>query len=151
MIRANHSATHLLHEALRRRLGEHVTQKGSLVAPDRLRFDLSHPRPITAEEIKDIEADVGRMVRQNREVTTRLMTPEDAIKAGAMALFGEKYGDEVRVVAMGEDEGGEDEGGEDQGADYSVELCGGTHVAPRGIDAHLDRVADGQRTRGEGA
>ena len=135
MIRANHSATHLLHEALRRRLGEHVTQKGSLVAPDRLRFDISHPRQITAEEIKDIEADVGRMVRQNREVTTRLMTPEDAIEAGAMALFGEKYGDEVRVVTMGVDEGGADEGGADEGGD-ALEMRLGD--AGAGID-HLDQ------------
>ena len=142
MIRANHSATHLLHEALRRRLGRHVTQKGSLVAPDRLRFDISQPRPITAEEIRDIEADVGRMVRQNREVTTRLMTPEDAIKAGAMALFGEKYGEEVRVVAMGVEVGGEDEGGEDEGGDYSVELCGGTHVARTGDIGTFKLVAE---------
>ncbi|MCH6577758.1 MAG: alanine--tRNA ligase [Proteobacteria bacterium] len=148
MIRANHSATHLLHEALRRRLGEHVTQKGSLVAPDRLRFDISHPRRITAEEIKDVEADVGRMVRQNREVTTRLMTPEDAIKAGAMALFGEKYGDEVRVVTMGKDEGGEDEGGEDEGGDYSVELCGGTHVARTGDIGTFKFVAEGALAAG---
>ena len=147
MIRANHSATHLLHEALRRRLGEHVTQKGSLVAPDRLRFDISQPRRITAEEIKDIEADVGRMVRQNREVTTRLMTPEDAIEAGAMALFGEKYGDEVRVVSMGVNEGGQDEGGvdvggADEGGDYSVELCGGTHVARTGDIGTFKLVAE---------
>ncbi len=148
MIRANHSATHLLHEALRRRLGEHVTQKGSLVAPDRLRFDISHPRRITAEEIKDVEADVGRMVRQNREVTTRLMTPEDAIKAGAMALFGEKYGEEVRVVTMGKDEGGEDGGSEDEGGDYSVELCGGTHVARTGDIGTFKFVAEGALAAG---
>jgi alanyl-tRNA synthetase len=150
MIRANHSATHLMHEALRRRLGRHVTQKGSHVGPDRLRFDISHAKQITAEEIKDIEADVGRMVRQNREVTTRLMTPDDAIEAGAMALFGEKYGDEVRVVTMGADEGGLEEGGEneggvqegDGGGDYSVELCGGTHVARSGDIGTFKLVAE---------
>ncbi|GMV61335.1 MAG: alanine--tRNA ligase [Parvibaculum sp.] len=119
--RANHSATHLLHEALRRVLGPHVTQKGSMVGPERLRFDFSHPKPMTAEEIAEVEAIVNRVIRQNAEVSTRLMTPDDAIAAGALALFGEKYGDEVRVLAMGLDEA------KDNGT-YSVELCGGTHV-----------------------
>jgi alanyl-tRNA synthetase len=120
-LRANHSATHLLHEALRRQLGTHVTQKGSLVAPERLRFDISHNKPLSGAEIHAVEAEVNRRIRLNSEVTTRLMTPDEAIKAGAMALFGEKYGDEVRVVAMGQDE-----------ANYSVELCGGTHVRRTG-------------------
>jgi len=121
-IRANHSATHLLHAALRKLLGGHVTQKGSLVAPDRLRFDFSHPSALTAQQIADIEADVNAQIRHNAAVGTRLMTPEDAIAAGAMALFGEKYGDEVRVLSMGR--------GDD--AHYSVELCGGTHVDATG-------------------
>ena len=120
-IRANHSATHLLHEALRRRLGEHVTQKGSLVAPDRLRFDISHPKALTADELADVETHVNTLIRQNSEVATHLMSYDDAIAHGAMALFGEKYGDEVRVLSMGED------GDRDTGI-YSVELCGGTHV-----------------------
>ena len=114
--------THLLHEALRRRLGDHVTQKGSLVAPDRLRFDISHPKAISAEELRAIEREVNARIRVNSDVTTRLMTPDDAIEAGAMALFGEKYGDEVRVVTMG---GADDER-------FSVELCGGTHVTRTG-------------------
>src|SRR5690554_6097721 len=122
-LRANHSATHLLHEALRRRLGEHVTQKGSLVAPDRLRFDFSHPRPLTREDILAIETMVNDRIRTNAEVLTRYMTPDEAIKAGALALFGEKYGEEVRVVSMG---GADDEKGE--GCTFSTELCGGTHV-----------------------
>jgi len=122
--RANHSATHLLHEALRRVLGDHVTQKGSMVGPDRLRFDFSHPKPMTPEEIAEVEAIVNRVVRQNRDVTTRLMTPDEAIEAGALALFGEKYGDEVRVLSMGIND---DVVGTD-GKAYSVELCGGTHV-----------------------
>ena len=119
--RANHSATHLLHEALRRVLGPHVTQKGSMVGPERLRFDFSHPKPMTAEEIAEVETIVNRIIRQNDEVSTRLMTPDDAIAAGALALFGEKYGDEVRVLAMGHD-------AEKSNHTYSVELCGGTHV-----------------------
>jgi alanyl-tRNA synthetase len=117
-IRANHSATHLLHAALRKRLGSHVTQKGSLVAPDHFRFDFSHPKPMTRDEIETVEADVNRQIRENRPVGIRLMTPDAAVEAGALALFGEKYGDEVRVLSMGD----EDE------ASYSVELCGGTHV-----------------------
>ena len=121
-IRANHSATHLLHAALRRHLGEHVTQKGSLVDSERLRFDISHPKALTPEETFAIEAEVNRMIWQNGEVSTRLMKPDAAIEAGAMALFGEKYGDEVRVLTMGVDEG----------KSYSVELCGGTHVKRTG-------------------
>jgi alanyl-tRNA synthetase len=118
--RANHSATHLLHAALKRVLGSHVSQKGSLVAPDRLRFDFSHPKPVTAEELEKIEAQVNEIVRQNSDVSTRLMETDKAIEAGAEALFGEKYGDEVRVLTMGDDEA--------QAKAYSVELCGGTHV-----------------------
>ncbi|GHF27119.1 alanine--tRNA ligase [Kordiimonas sediminis] len=124
-LRANHSATHVLHEVMRRNLGEHITQKGSLVAPDRLRFDVSHPKAISAEELKIIEREVNALVRQNGEVSTRLLTYDDAIDAGAMALFGEKYGDEVRVVSMGGDTGSKKSG-------YSVELCGGTHVSQLG-------------------
>jgi len=124
-LRANHSATHLLHAALRHRLGTHVTQKGSLVAPDRLRFDFSHPKALSQEDIAAIEAEVNRHIRENDDVTTRLMTPDAAIEAGAMALFGEKYGDEVRVLSMGI---GEEEGGNS----WSVELCGGTHVSALG-------------------
>ena len=100
-IRANHSATHLLHAALRHRLGEHVTQKGTLVAPDHFRFDFSHPKPLTREDIAAVEAEVNAQIRDNEPVDTRLMSPDDAIAAGAMALFGEKYGDEVRVLSMG--------------------------------------------------
>jgi alanyl-tRNA synthetase len=121
-LRANHSATHLLHAALRNRLGAHVTQKGSLVAPDRLRFDFSHPEALTHSQIAAVEADVNEQVRHNEAVTTRLMTPDDAVSAGALALFGEKYGDEVRVLSMGR--------GDEHS--YSVELCGGTHVRATG-------------------
>jgi len=128
-IRANHSATHLLHEALRQVLGDHVAQKGSLVAPDRLRFDFSHPKPMTAEEIEKVEDIANDFVLQNSPVTTRLMALEDARASGARALFGEKYGDEVRVVAMGESRPGEG-GGNAMG--WSVELCGGTHVRRTG-------------------
>jgi len=127
-LRANHSVTHLLHQALRHRLGEHVTQKGSLVAPDRLRFDFSHPRPLSPADLAAIESEVNDRIRHNSEVTTRLLSPEKAIEEGAMALFGEKYGEEVRVVAMGLDDD------DDHGAarPYSVELCGGTHVRRTG-------------------
>ncbi|MBC2777863.1 alanine--tRNA ligase [Parasphingopyxis marina] len=121
-LRANHSATHLMHAALRHRLGEHVTQKGSLVAEDRLRFDFSHPKALTDEEIASVEADVNAQIRGNAPVATRLMTPDEAIEAGALALFGEKYGDEVRVLSMGQS----------GPKDYSVELCGGTHVRALG-------------------
>ena len=121
-VRANHSATHLLHAALRRHLGTHVTQKGSLVAADYFRFDFSHPKALTREEIDAVEAEVNAQIRSNEAVTTRLMTPDEAISAGAMALFGEKYGDEVRVLSMGRL----------TDADYSVELCGGTHVRALG-------------------
>ncbi len=128
-VRANHSATHLLHAALRRHLGTHVTQKGSLVAPDYFRFDFSHPKALTRDEIETVEAEVNVQIRSNEAVTTRLMTPDEAISAGAMALFGEKYGDEVRVLSMGQfDEG-----------DYSVELCGGTHVRALG-DIQLFKI-----------
>ena len=119
-IRQNHSATHLLHEALRQVLGDHVAQKGSLVAPDRLRFDFSHPKPMNPDEIERVEDIANGIVLQNTPVITRLLSRDDAIASGARALFGEKYGDEVRVVAMGEG------GGNTIG--WSVELCGGTHV-----------------------
>ncbi len=125
-IRSHHSATHLLHEALRQVLGDHVAQKGSLVAPDRLRFDFSHPKPMSAEEIEKVEDIANDIVLQNAEVTTRLMAVDDAITSGARALFGEKYGDEVRVVAMGETSPGANAMG------WSVELCGGTHVRRTG-------------------
>lgn len=117
-LRANHSATHLLHKALRHHLGDHVTQKGSLVAADRLRFDFSHLSALTEVQMKAVEADVNAQIRGNSPVTTRLMSPDEAVEAGALALFGEKYGDEVRVLSMGRE----------ADLDYSVELCGGTHV-----------------------
>jgi alanyl-tRNA synthetase len=131
-LRAHHSATHLLHEALRRRLGDHVTQKGSLVAPDRLRFDISHPKPIPAEDLRAISDEVNARIRLNSAVGTRLMPPEEAIEAGAMALFGEKYGDEVRVVSMGADESDR----------FSVELCGGTHVRRTGDIGFFEIVSE---------
>ncbi len=126
-LRANHSATHLLHEALREVLGTHVAQKGSLVAPERLRFDVSHPKPMSAEELKVVEEMANEIILQNSPVTTRLMSVDDAIAEGAMALFGEKYGDEVRVVSMGQGVRGAK-----SGKPYSVELCGGTHVSATG-------------------
>ena len=132
--RAHHSATHLLHEALRQVLGLHVAQKGSLVEPGRLRFDFSHPKPISAEELEKVEAMANEVVVQNSPVTTRLMSVDDAIAEGAMALFGEKYGDEVRVVSMGTALHGNK-----AGKPYSVELCGGTHVSATG-DIGLVRV-----------
>jgi alanyl-tRNA synthetase len=135
-IRANHSATHLLHEALRQVLGDHVAQKGSLVDPTRLRFDISHPKPITAEEIASVEALTNAMVLQNAPVETRLMALEDAMHSGARALFGEKYGDEVRVVSMGEAPA---PAGQKANKAWSVELCGGTHVKRTG-DIGLVRV-----------
>ncbi len=128
-IRANHSATHLLHEALRRALGDHVAQRGSLNAADRLRFDFSHGLSMSEKEQTTVEAEVNAFIRQNSSVETRIMTPDDARSIGAQALFGEKYGDEVRVVSMGVLEGSA------KGADgktYSLELCGGTHVRRTG-------------------
>jgi alanyl-tRNA synthetase len=122
-LRRAHSATHLLHAALRRHLGPHVAQKGSLVAPDRLRFDFSHPKPMTQAEIETVEAEVNDYLRQNDGVSIRVMARDEAIETGAMALFGEKYGDEVRVVSMGQN---------GDGKIYSVELCGGTHVTRTG-------------------
>jgi alanyl-tRNA synthetase len=133
-IRSNHSATHLLHEALRETLGTHVAQKGSLVAPDRLRFDFSHPKPISEKELAVIEDLANEIVLQNAPVMTRLMAVDDAIAEGAMALFGEKYGDEVRVVSMGTAPHGDK-----AGKSYSTELCGGTHVRATG-DIGLIRV-----------
>ena len=133
-IRGHHSATHLLHAALRRTLGDHVTQKGSLVSTDRLRFDISQPKPISSDEIATVEAIVNEQIRANETVETKVMDPEGAIKAGAMALFGEKYGDEVRVVSMGTQENLEDH-------QYSVELCGGTHVSRTG-DIGLFKIVD---------
>jgi alanyl-tRNA synthetase len=131
--RAHHSATHLLHAALRNTLGDHVTQKGSQVGPDRLRFDFAHPKAMSPDEIRVVEREVNRQVRKNRDVGTKLMTPDEAIKAGAMALFGEKYGDEVRVVSMG---------GDDTGLHFSVELCGGTHVRRTGDIGGFKIVAE---------
>ncbi len=128
-IRANHSATHLLHEALRRALGDHVAQRGSLNAADRLRFDFSHPAAMSAAEQRGVEAEVNEFVRQNTAVETRIMTPDDARALGAQALFGEKYGDEVRVVSMGTLDGS---GKGADGRTYSLELCGGTHVRRTG-------------------
>ena len=131
-LRANHSATHLLHAALRRTLGEHVTQKGSLVAPDRLRFDFSQPVPIAANDLAKIEAQVNEQTRKNIEVQTILMSPAEAVKKGAMALFGEKYGDEVRVVSMGHDDD----------KHFSTELCGGTHVRRTGDIGYFRIVSE---------
>jgi alanyl-tRNA synthetase len=133
-VRQNHSATHLLHEALRQVLGDHVAQKGSLVAPDRLRFDISHPKPITAEELDRVEDIANDIVLQNAPVTTRLMAVDDAIASGARALFGEKYGDEVRVVSMGEGTGNT--------LGWSIELCGGTHVKRTGDIGLISVLAD---------
>ncbi len=133
-IRQNHSATHLLHEALRQVLGDHVAQKGSLVAPDRLRFDFSHPKPMTAAELEQVEDLANDIVLQNAPVTTRLMAVDEAIALGARALFGEKYGEEVRVVAMGEG------GGNSLG--WSVELCGGTHVRRTGDIGLISVLSD---------
>ncbi|MEK9677236.1 MAG: alanine--tRNA ligase [Rhodospirillaceae bacterium] len=131
-LRGHHSATHLLHAALRRKLGDHVSQKGSLVAGDRLRFDISHPKAIATDELAEIETAVNAQVRANTDVTTRLMTPDEAVEAGAMALFGEKYGDEVRVVAMGDD----------SNQAYSTELCGGTHVRRTGDIGFFKIIAE---------
>jgi alanyl-tRNA synthetase len=137
-IRANHSATHLLHEALRQVLGTHVAQKGSLVEPGRLRFDFSHPKPMIEEEIQLVEEIANAMILQNEPVVTRLMDVNEAIESGAMALFGEKYGDEVRVVSMGVAIEGEK-----LGRTYSVELCGGTHVRRAGDIGLVKIVSEG--------
>lgn len=136
-IRANHSATHLLHEALRQVLGDHVAQKGSLVEPERLRFDISHPKPVLATELSMVEDIANRVVLRNEPVVTRLMGVEEAVKSGARALFGEKYGEEVRVVSMGTSDGPEGP------VPYSVELCGGTHVARTGDIGLISIVAEG--------
>ena len=144
-IRANHSATHLLHEALRRALGDHVAQKGSLNAPDRLRFDFSHSHALSAAELTQVEVEVNAFIRQNSPVDTRIMTPDDARAIGAQALFGEKYGDEVRVVSMGWQEGS------GKGADkrtYSLELCGGTHVVRTGDIGALVMLGDSASSAG---
>ena len=135
-LRANHSATHLLHEALRHVLGDHVAQKGSMVAPDRLRFDFSHPKAVSGEEQARVQAIVNQRIQLNNEVSTRIMTPEAAIELGALALFGEKYGDEVRVVQMG---GPAEKAG--RGA-WSIELCGGTHVARTGDISLLKIISE---------
>ncbi|MDG2033394.1 MAG: alanine--tRNA ligase [Rhodospirillales bacterium] len=132
-LRSHHSATHLLHAALRRKLGDHVAQKGSLVADDRLRFDISHPKPIDMADLSEIEQAVNTQIRVNNDVTTRLMTPDEAVDAGALALFGEKYGDEVRVVTMGTD----------GNQAYSTELCGGTHVRRTGDIGYFKVLAEG--------
>jgi alanyl-tRNA synthetase len=137
-IRQNHSATHLLHEALRQVLGDHVAQKGSLVAPDRLRFDFSHPKPMTADEIARVEDIANDIVLQNAPVVTRLLSRDDAIASGARALFGEKYGDEVRVVAMGQNPA--TAGANTMG--WSVELCGGTHVNRTGDIGIISVIGD---------
>src|SRR5271156_6472914 len=139
-IRAHHSATHLLHEALRQRLGTHVAQKGSLNAPDRLRFDISQPRPLTDEDIAVVESTVNARIRENSEVVTRLMTPAAAVELGAMALFGEKYGEEVRVVSMGAPEGNKPA--------WSIELCGGTHVRRTGDIGYFKIVSEGAVSAG---
>lgn len=136
-LRANHSATHLLHESLRRHLGDHVTQKGSLVDTQKLRFDFSHSRPVETETLRIVEHEVNEQIRGNTKVVTQLMQPEDAIKAGAMALFGEKYGEEVRVVSMGKYEADAPK------ARYSTELCGGTHVSRTGDIGTFRLISEG--------
>jgi alanyl-tRNA synthetase len=138
--RSNHSATHLLHAALRNVLGPHVTQKGQMVDGERIRFDFSHGAPVTPEEIDRIEAEVNAVVRQNLPAKTKLMAPKEAMAAGAMALFGEKYGETVRVLTLGESLAGPGSG---EGGAYSVELCGGTHVARTG-DIALFKVVQEQ-------
>jgi alanyl-tRNA synthetase len=144
-IRANHSATHLLHEALRRALGDHVAQRGSLVAPDRLRFDFSHAKAMSAEELARVEREVNEFVRQNTAVETRIMTPTEAEGLGARALFGEKYGDEVRVVSMGTASGS---GIGAAGDTYSLELCGGTHVGRTGDIGAFKILGEGASASG---
>jgi alanyl-tRNA synthetase len=140
-IRANHSATHLLHNALRRKLGDHVGQKGSLVSAERLRFDITQPTPIASDDLLTVERMVNDRIRANAPVTTRLMTPDEAVANGAIAMFGEKYGDEVRVLSMGGRMPGED-------YDFSVELCGGTHVAQTGDIGFLKIVDEGAVSAG---
>ena len=144
LIRANHSATHLLHEALRDALGDHVAQRGSLNAPDRLRFDFSHGKALTPAELAAVEDTVNRFIRQDSEVTTRIMAPDDARALGAQALFGEKYGDEVRVVSMGRAPTGKGADGET----WSLELCGGTHVARTGEIGLFAIQSDGASSAG---
>jgi alanyl-tRNA synthetase len=144
-IRANHSATHLLHEALRRTLGDHVAQRGSLNAADRLRFDFSHSAAISAPDLQTIEAEVNAFIRQNSPVETRIMTPDDARAIGAQALFGEKYGDEVRVVSMGVLDGS---GKGADGKTYSLELCGGTHVRRTGDIGAMVLLGDSASSAG---
>jgi alanyl-tRNA synthetase len=144
--RANHSATHLLHEALRQVLGTHVAQKGSLVEPARLRFDFSHTKPMAPEEISAVEAMANAFVLQNSPVETRLMALEDAMETGAMALFGEKYGEEVRVVSMGVGETGAK-----ANKAWSVELCGGTHVTRTGDIGLIKVTAETASAAGCGA
>ena len=144
-IRSSHSATHLLHEALRNALGTHVAQRGSLNADDRLRFDFSHSKAMTAEEVAQVDEEVNAYIRQNSPVLTRIMTPDDARALGAQALFGEKYGDEVRVVSMGR------ESGSGKGTDretYSLELCGGTHVKRTGDIGSLVVLGDSASAAG---
>ena len=144
-IRANHSATHLLHEALRKALGDHVAQRGSLNAEDRLRFDFSHAKALSGEEVDRIEAEVNAFIRQNAPVETRIMAPDDARDLGAQALFGEKYGDEVRVVSMGLEDGS---GKGLDGRTYSIELCGGTHVRQTGDIGMFVTVSEGASSSG---
>mgnify|MGYP003903824011 CR=1 FL=1 len=136
-IQANHSATHLLNEALREVLGDHIAQRGSLNAPDRLRFDFSHTKAMSTDELTRVERDVNAIIRQNSRVETRIMTPDDARALGAQALFGEKYGEEVRVVGMGHDPAATEKHGV-----YSLELCGGTHVRRTGDIGLLRIVAE---------
>ena len=149
-LRAHHSATHLMHEALRRRLGAHVTQKGSLVAHDRLRFDYSHPKALGAEDLHAVEAEVNARIRANAPVETHFMTPEEAIEAGALALFGEKYGEEVRVVSMGGPGGGPGGGADASqgGLAFSTELCGGIHVRRAGDIGFFKIVGEGALAAG---
>ena len=135
-LRANHSATHLLHESLRLVLGDHVAQKGSLVSPDRLRFDFSHQKAVSTDELDQVQQIVNARIRMNSDVTTRIMTPDAAIELGALALFGEKYGDEVRVVQMG------GAAGDDPNKAWSVELCGGTHVGRTGDISLLKIISE---------
>lgn len=135
LLRANHSATHLLHTSLRRHLGEQVVQRGSLVAPDRLRFDFSYNQPLTQKQLNMVELEVNDLIRRNTSTQTHLMTPDDALKTGALALFGEKYGEEVRVVITGQSL-------EDSQKPYSVELCGGTHVNRTGDIGYFKIISE---------